>query len=117
MKDWQNLDKIFIANAVGVTTPDGPLYKNQINSNIDWFDVIIIKPVTNDNSDFLSLIYQERLRFYRDGRMERTYLYHTYPEDIIDNIKMINPIGKKMIYNHLIDMGKIEVEEEKKEND
>ncbi len=107
MKDWQHLDKIFIANAVGLTTPDGPLYKHQLE-NVDWFDTLIIKPISNDNSDFLSLIYQERLRFYRDGRMERVYLYHTYPEDTIDGIHMINPIGKKMIYNHLLDAGKVE---------
>lgn len=101
MNAWPNLEQIFIANACGLNSesfPNGGVLKEEfLELNPEYFEMNIVKPASAGMEGFNSPLYQEQLRFYRDGSMERVYLYHTYPQQTIDGIYLLNPFAQKIL--------------------
>lgn len=120
MSDWPNLDKIFIADAIGVNSDSiegGAILKDDfLDINPHFFDMLVIKPTTHGPETMNSVIYQERLRFFSDGSMERDYLYHTYPQQTIDGLHLLHPIGQKMLNSFIDDYKENKLKEEGEES-
>ena len=89
MKNWINVDKIFVGRAFGAAnTQDNIITKDLLNSldcPIDSFVMCVQKPC--DNIELLKeespLLYVEQLEFNQDGTMVRNILYSRYPKDVI----------------------------------
>lgn len=97
MENWSCLDKIFIGNIEFFCDMKyGNLSKEDVKRiNPPYLETSTIKPAATQGS-LNSLVYQEILRIYRDGRVERRYPYHARIP-IMDNTVVMNPIGKKMV--------------------
>ncbi len=97
MQNWTCIDKIFTGKIkVFSDMRYGDLTKEDLlRINPPQIETSTIKPVTHVG-DLRSLVYQEIIRIYRDGRIERRYPYHAR-QPICDNTVVLNPIGKKMV--------------------
>lgn len=118
MSNWKHENELFTSNIIGIPTSNGEVItKDYLEINDpDSFEVTLMLPVGGDSEKLVSLIHQEKLTYHRDGSMEREYTYHTFPKYSVGQVHMLSPIGRKMIYNHLIDTyGKENVKEIRKE--
>lgn len=93
---WNNLDKIFIGNSNGFFTENyGHVNKRWIiENNPLYLDRSVVQPI-GANGETISLIKDEIIRYYRDGRVERRYRYIANP-GILDGISALNAYGAKI---------------------
>jgi hypothetical protein len=97
MSDWANLDKIFLANAHELQSSNyGMITKEWIEEhNPPYIEQLIVKPLCFiDNGQ--SLLWRKIIRHYRDGRVERKYMYNSM-DNKIDNMSALGPLGYRII--------------------
>lgn len=96
MQNWTCIDKIFTGNIKEF--PDrryGNIDKETLlQINPPYIETATIKPIFAQSMN--SLVYQEIIRIYRDGKVERFFPYNAR-EPIVDGTIVLNPVGKKML--------------------
>lgn len=97
MSDWSNLDKIFIANADMLESSNyGTITKEWIKeNNPPYIEQMIVKPLCFVDGG-QAIVWQKIIRYYRDGRIERKYLYNSM-DNRIDGKSALSPLGYRII--------------------